>query len=148
MDSLEPRIAEIINSFPDQFEFYHLGRVELQGFQQAKKDCLQKNNAIAFRIEYDVSVWIVVLFGRDLDIPTYSELGNIIVSKMVTQLSSLLGAEIMISPPHYLDQTQIEIMAQTSYKIICKNYSHHFKNSVIPIETWILPSLWEGIGNA
>src|SRR4051812_47893563 len=131
------KTTQILDAFPTDFDFYHLGRVEEQAeLMLSLQDC----SAIAFQLRGDATAWVVVIFSKELDSSVYSELGNILVSKMATQLNLQAGADVIISPPHFLSPPQVEKILLASQPLERKTYGHFYQNSVIPIETWILPT--------
>src|SRR4051812_34966083 len=103
MDSREQSLVQIFDALPEQFDFYHLGRVELHPDLRCPPD--QNNSSVVFRIYGDLSVWIVLFFDKDLDFSTYAELGNVLASKIITQLNTLSGIDLMVSPPIELERS-------------------------------------------
>ncbi len=178
MIAQEETIRRVVNALPHEFQFYHLGKVELQsidvstarspvapGIQlfTAQQDSLQflstaleelitidfkETDAIAYHLFGDLRALIIILFAKDLDFATYSELGNVLASKIANQLSLDNGADILISPPQQLNHAQIEQLIQNKNTVIRRTYTHLNKNSVIPIATWVLPTPSEGFGYA
>jgi chemotaxis protein CheY-P-specific phosphatase CheC len=133
----------LANALPDQFEFYHLGQVALQSTNSSLEDA----NAIAFHIAGDMMAVVVLLFAKGLDSSIYSELGNILVSRLATQLNQKDGIDLMISPPQSLTENQLNQIMQHHIPPIKRNYSHIHQGSIISIEALILPTWDSGVGN-
>lgn len=147
----------INDALPKQFDFYHLGRVELQSesltseslpenLQENLPSTLEDTTAVAFQVfgmAFDLPYWVILLFDSHLDISTYSELGNVILSKTVTQIQSTTGGDAMISPPQQMKPQQFKLVIHNTSQIpnrARRTYAHFINNSVILIEAWILPS--------
>jgi hypothetical protein len=151
MDSQERIIQQLGSALPNHFDFYHLGKVELQSDHF---ESLQDNRAVAFRIYGDVggvedmTALMIIFFDPALDISTYSEFGNILGSKLVSQLNSDQNLDLMVSPPVVLNASQLGKIDLNTAPAVRKTYIHIYNNTVIPVETWILPIALEGFGYA
>ena len=151
MNELNP----ILDALPAQFEFYHLGQVsqnpelqtQTQGQGQGQLD-LTHSTAIAFKLSGDLNATVILAFSDGLDVSTYSELGNILVSKLATELDFKSGIGVWVSPPHLLDKSQLNRFVKYPGPSIRKTYAHFTPNSVIPLEAWVFPTLAEGVGYA
>ena len=140
---MDSSLTEIINALPNHLEFYHLGKVELQEFEHT----WQETTAVAFRLYGERMALVILLFDKDLDESVYSEFGNLLVSRIATELSSKNGLEVTISPPMKFNPSRLQKLIQR-VTAIRKTYVHFHNNSAIPIETWILPTVVEEAGYA
>src|SRR5687768_3175442 len=104
MDVLKETLSQIETALPQNFDFYHLGKVILEPVQSFSEDVY----AIAYGLAGDLRAAIVILFDKGLDVSTYSEMGNIIVSQLSTQLSKNEGLDLIVSPPQNLSPTQLK----------------------------------------
>jgi hypothetical protein len=137
-------INQVLDALPERFQFYHLGDVELQSYEIHVED----TSAVAIQLFGDLRALVVVLFPKDLDVSTYSELGNVLASKIANHMSLQNQIDIVISPPQILNRTQIDQLSKSESSITKRTYTHCYKNTVIPVSTWILPAPSEGIGYA
>jgi len=138
------KAIDLTSALPQRFEFYHLGEVELMEVNEPISDA----TAVGFRLYGDLSALVIVLFPRALDISTYSELGNVIASRMATQLNTQNGIEVMVSPPQSIGENQLKQIIQRVNPITRRTYAHFYMDSVIPVETLVLPTPSEGLGYA
>jgi hypothetical protein len=149
-------LLQVIEALPDQFEFYHLGGVELQSPASDENAAREKllaldlaeNHVIGFTIQGDIKLHLLLFFDKALDKSTYSELGNVIASKIVTHLTQNQEMDLLLSPPQNMAESQIHRIAQSNMQMLCRTYAHFFQNSVISIEAMIIPGSAEGTGNA
>jgi hypothetical protein len=135
--------ALVADSLPPHFDFYHLGEVRRLSDSPASSSSLSPVQALPCQgIAYDlyaegaVDAVFVLLLPADLDYSTYSELGNILASRIST----------MISPPRALNSLQLETLALTA-ATHSFNYVHERKNSA-PIELRALLLPGGNVGNA
>lgn len=107
----------IRDSLPEKFRFYHLGdvkrvdspspsRTSLESLPEDSE--LQGLRAVAFNLKGDVQGTLMILFNQKLDVSTYTELGNVLASKLATRLSEVRGADVLITPPRNLSPLQLE----------------------------------------
>lgn len=143
MDARQQILNHFADALPKTFDFYHLGKVELQA---QSFDIDPESTAVAFRIQGDVAVWAIVFFARELDASTYTELGNVLASKIATYLNSQIGTEVMVSSPHMLNSPQLERILTHASPLIRRTYMHFRKESIVPIEAWIISATGEEIG--
>ncbi len=145
MNTREEILSQVYSAFPHQFDFYHLGKVEqYSNANVSSDDCI----AVAFKLYGDMSALVILAFSIELDISTYSELVNILVSKIANQLGSRSGIGVMVTPPKILEHTQFKRLLNHNGPIFRRTYAHFNQKSVIPLETWVLPTSAEGIGYA
>ena len=86
----------------------------------------------------------------------YSEFGDLLASKLATYLYTKHSKEVMISPPYPIHETQLHILIKDLTKDLTKEkknevyrtYAHFHKDSIILINTIIIPTPSEGIGYA
>lgn len=150
MDAQEHNVrVELLNALPQDFDFYHLGKVKKQTESQEVKNInLEGVDSVAFKLSGDINSFLIFLFPKDADLSLYSELGNIVVSQIANQLSKDKNLDVVISPPIPLNEAQLLAATNQNNSVICKTYTLFSGNDVIPIETLILASPPEGFGYA
>jgi len=145
---MEFNLSQLADALPYELNFYHLGKVEQYFFPFA----FQEVNGVVFRIYGDLNAIMVILFDSNLDCSTYTELGNLLAGRWVTQIQKERKLDLMISPPQMIQPNFLEKLKNrfmlSEQPIIQKTYAHMFKNFIIPIETLIFLSPAEGMGYA
>jgi hypothetical protein len=117
-------------------------------FTETDKDLILEDlNAVAFSFQGDFRGVLVILIEKGLDISIYSELGNILASRIATELNSD-GYDVMVTPPRLLQSAQIERLIQTPHKKIHGKYQHLYQSTVVPVETVLIPFPAETVGYA
>ncbi len=140
-----PSLLQVMNALPQQFDFYHLGKIQLQGTEIF----IENTQSIGFQFIGDLSAWMIVFFQSTLDASMYAEVGNLLASQVATQLYFKNGLEVMISPPQSFTQAQVQSLCHSSVSEIRRQtYCHFYQNSVIPIETWVISVARELKGHA
>jgi len=139
------RFSRLLDAFPTQFEFYHLGTVEQKTLDFSLNEDF---TAVMYRIHGDIHATFLLFFEKSLDPSVYSELGNVLASRIVSQLHAQEGMDLMISPPKLLNPDQVAKILKGMSPAIRKTYAHFYKNSVIPVESVVLSALAEEIGYA
>lgn len=101
LNPLDPtQSAWLHEAMPQEFPFYHLGRVERRASETLN---LPEDPAAAvFSLRGDLTGMMIVAFDRDLDPSTYAEMGNILASQLVTRLYSQRRMEVMITSPRMM----------------------------------------------
>ena len=135
-------------SLPPSFDFYHLGRIELD---DAKIPIdLEGHFAIGFRFEGEARGVLLLLVGEGLDASTYSEAGNIIASRMASDLYAHHGLDVTISPPHVLSDKQLKaVFAAGTRPLSARAYVHRHRELGklgVPLQAVLLPAAplsWE-----
>jgi hypothetical protein len=147
----DPMLAPLLEALPQGFEFYHLGRIELEARPTHGGD---DNIAIAYRIEGELRGLLLLLLDETLDTSVYSEAGNIIASQLVSKLSDQEGLELTLSPPRILSSGQLRALRIQDHEqphAISRSYVHRHGDRVIHLTAVLLPVTavpLEGIGNA
>ena len=146
MDSQTQSLMQLASALPVHIDFYHLGTVE----QKTTNDSNTFRDAcgVAFKIYGDLNGLMIVLFENDLDHSTYTELGNLLASRLATRLQVENALDVMISPPQRIEASLVQSLTQKNSSIIRRTYAHFYKNSVISVETLVLSAQSEGIGYA
>ncbi|MEO5969098.1 MAG: hypothetical protein ABIQ95_04160 [Bdellovibrionia bacterium] len=149
----QDNFEQLSEALPSSFNFYHLGKVELQpdlrnpvyGSFDAAGDlpC-----GIGFYIQGDLNATLVILLEKNLDLSIYSELGNILASKITNQLYVDRQLQLTISPPQPLSEYQLVNVLKNKLSTIRKIYIHRYENQIVYLETLLVPRRLEGIGNA
>lgn len=133
---------------PQHFQFYHLGEVSSKALFNKTENPLKDALAVGYQIKGDIQAVVLVIFDRGLDLSVYSELGNVLASQIANQLHSQKGFDVLISPPQILSESLFENIQRSQKPLLKRTYAHVYHNFVIPIETWILKALPEGVGHA
>lgn len=143
--SNDPVISALSESFPERIPFYHLGEVALSdspepdaaAFADPDRRCL------GFQLQGDVSGVVAVLFDADQDLSTYSELGNLLASRIATELSRRVGLDVLISPPRPLGMERLARMLQTAGQPhFRRTYLHVFRDQpTVPVQLIVVPIL-------
>jgi hypothetical protein len=147
LDQESNSLLQLVDALPQQITFYHLGEVILQGSQNQDLADLD-SQGVLYKFSGDFNAVLILLFARDLDISMYSELGNIIASQIVQQLSGAKDLDLMISPPQLLKEGQLKRITQNNPTFVQRTYGHFYKNSVIPVEALVMPAPTEEIRHA
>jgi hypothetical protein len=144
-------LERLIQSLPENFPFYHLGEVQLD-VSQATPDSVLANAdsddrlAIAYSLQGELRGLLAVIFEQGLDISTYSELGNIIASRMATQLEAEHGLAVSISPPRILSSLQFKNLLKQGGPHLARIYQHQHQGQIIPLRALVMST--EGTGHA
>ncbi|MBC7691401.1 MAG: hypothetical protein H7222_06490 [Methylotenera sp.] len=102
-------LTKLIGAFPESFTFYHLGNVEKQApIDHVQALDLKGRSGVSFNLYGDTTGLILFLFDEGLDGSTYTEMGNVLASRMANQLSLEQGWDVMISPPRFLTSLQLQ----------------------------------------
>ena len=143
----------LIEALPSDFNFYHLGEVRRQETPSNPLHHLEATSplglassdrlAVAFSLHGDAKGALVLIFDQGLDVSTYSEVGNIIASRMSTHLSESEGLDVMISPPRVLSNAQIQGFLRSA-DAQSRTYHHHPGRSGQPARFHAVVVMMEG----
>ena len=120
-------------ALPKAFDFYHLGRIELQTLENANEVEVAPSPAhvrrscfgIAYRIEGELQGTFLLLVPLGLDVSTYSEAGNIIISRLSAGLAARHGLDTTVFPPRVLNQGQLgSLLENGGQEAHFKTYIH------------------------
>jgi hypothetical protein len=131
---------------PNQFDFYHLGEVER--CEQGDELFLDDLSSVAYKINGDVNGLMITLVPQGLDLSVYSELGNILASRLATALTEKLGLDVMISSPSLLKVEELQRLLERNYQRITSTYQHRYQGTSVRVEVLILIVPEERRGNA
>jgi hypothetical protein len=159
------KIMDFVELLPKSFSFYDKGQVTLSNELAnelpndpanipAKPLELQNRRGVGFRIYHlddAPSAILIFLFDTNEDESMYTEMGNILASKLCQSLSEQEKSEMMISPPIQLQSHQLLRLA-SQHTGVRRVYSHSYlKNDIetsTDVETWTLPlTLATGLAN-
>jgi hypothetical protein len=124
------------NSLPASLPFYHLGEIREAGPGALSPDELEDLSAIGYSLQGDVRGVLVILVEKGLDDEVYSEAGNLIASRLATELGAAHGLDVMISPPRSLAPEQILRLAPRF--LVSKTYLHRHEDHAVPVQVAIL----------
>lgn len=126
---MSQNLALLSQLLPEKIEFYHLGEVRLEqprsNMALTGSDLdLRNRTAISFTLRGELQAAVVLLVRQGLDISMYSELGNIIASRLVTRLSDEREIDDVLSAPRVIAAEQLEFITLLSTSAICRTYVH------------------------
>lgn len=143
-----------LEALPERFDFYHLGEVRMESRAQSLEPALVNSNTqcVAFAIQGGARGAIAILFHKNLDHSTYTELGNILASQAADRLAKMSAGEdwlpVLISPPKSLNHLQFGQMLALSPGASRFVYNHVDQGQNIPIQVIVMPALREEIAHA
>jgi hypothetical protein len=114
-------LSEISNLLPENFGFYGLGTVELQKTVEASEtlpldfDLLRGVGFRVYHLDDAPSALLLFVFGADLDESMYTEMGNVLASKLCQNLTEQQKSEMMISPPIHLKSLRASSRARVAF---------------------------------
>jgi hypothetical protein len=127
-------IATLDSALPANFDFYHLGTVEKA--RSALTDSpltLEGRHNVVISLQGESRALVVTLFDESLDHSTYTELANIVASRLATSLETGISA-----PKTFTNEVLSHLLAGRDLSRF--QYYHHAESGpVIPIEVLILP---------
>lgn len=130
----------MLEALPEGFDFYHLGRIELDQSTPVATFAVSSDQlAVAYRLQGDVRGALILIFGREHDASVYSEAGNVIASRLATELSSRRGFDVAISPPQRLTSRQLQPLLQSG-GAIARTYVHRHGSSAVKLTAVLLSS--------
>jgi hypothetical protein len=138
---------------PEKMPFYHLGEIILQeSSSQAAWLWLDDEGSsfIGYQILGEVRGALVLAFPKVLapQVPwtkdassVYSELGNLLASKISTELSRHGAKDTMISPPIPLTKEMTSTLLKRAglENSVQRRYLHLKKEFIVPVEVLLLP---------
>lgn len=140
MKSQDQNLFQFSDALPQEFDFYHLGKVT----QKPSTEDFKEYSAVAFQFYGEWNAILVLLFSKDLDLDLYAEMGNILASRIALQLNQEKGLDLMISPPQVIQEKTLERMIQSANLVLHHSYAHLYQNSVIPVKTLLFSTQAEG----
>lgn len=140
---MKPNPNDLIQAFPREFDFYHLGQVKMSLTQPSPSS--REKEGVAFRISGERTALVLVLFPKGMDYSTYAELGNVILSRVVTELNRAQNLELMITPPQFLSSKQLDAFDLRHDRHVRRIYSFSPENEPVSVETVILDTPFEEI---
>ncbi|MBY0470108.1 chemotaxis protein CheC [bacterium] len=130
-------------SLPSEFEFFHLGKVSRDRSATFPQIQFIDKAVVGFTLQGDFRGALLVVFDQGLDVSMYSEMGNIIASQLVTNLSKQ-GLDVVISPPKTVGSDQALKLVEQASRLpggngIAQQRFLHFNNLyLVNVETLIL----------
>jgi hypothetical protein len=140
---MTPDLDLLIRSLPENFSFYHLGEISLRNPNEIRQASLtlpidDRRAALAYRLRGDLQAEVVLMLEPGLDLSMYSEAGNIIASRLATQLAEKHQIDVVISPPTRLEHEQLARLMSVTVEKIEKTYVHSYAGREILLEALIL----------
>lgn len=146
---IDETLTDASASLPESFSFYGFGAVARAREAERVKsltEILSGKAGVSFRLLGEPAVLLIVLFDSKLDVSMYTEMGNILASKLCNNLSEKGEGDLMITPPLSLTSEQLARLLRTDFPYIHRSYEHVDQDVKVLIETLILPV--GNIGNA
>ena len=139
-------LHQISDSLPEGFDFYGFGQVTRSKAKplSALTEITAGKSGVSFKLLGDPAALLVVLFDSGLDSSMYTELGNILASKLCQSLSEQGEGDLMITPPIVVRAEQLARLSQRNIPFIHQSYEHVDQGSTVLVETLILPILVNG----
>jgi hypothetical protein len=139
LDSLlNERLLRLAGALPSQFDFYHMGTVETGPTGQELS--FESMCAFGYRIQGDLVGTLILLFDEGQDSSMYSEMGNILASRIATALGNRDEIYLTVSPPTSLTNATVRILLQTTQPAYRRTYLHIHENNTTRVEAIILAS--------
>jgi hypothetical protein len=141
---------DLVELLPQRFSFYDQGQVTLRDslnstLEPSAPSRLETRRGVGFRIYHldnAPSAILIFLFDANEDESMYTEMGNILASKLCQSLSEQEKSEMMISPPIQLQSHQL-LRLSSQHTGTRRVYVHTYLQNGIekstPVETWTLP---------
>jgi hypothetical protein len=132
-------LSRISASLPDRFTFYGYGEVSSRDSTGDLESLTANKIGVSFRVLGSPAALLIVLFENRLDVSMYSELGNILASKLCQKLSEQGEGDLMITPPVLITPTQLGRLSKMKLPFVHRSYQHLDDDRIVPVETLILP---------
>src|SRR4051812_2282889 len=99
---------QLSQALPRSFNFYHLGKVELQAeIVQPHSTPEEGITGFGFQFKGDLNASLILLVEDGLDLSIYAEVGNILASKVANHLFENYQLQVAITPPHKLSRDHL-----------------------------------------
>ncbi len=138
-----PSLDLLTHSLPENFSFYHLGEIALSDSKKTRSALLDESDnraALAYTLRGDIQAAIVFLIEPGLDLSMYSEAGNIIASRLATQLAEKHGIDVVLSSPVRLERAQLALLVSATREITNKTYVHSHAGKEVLLEALLFSS--------
>lgn len=140
---------DLVELLPQRFSFYDQGQVILQNsiksiLEPTIPARLESRRGVGFRIfhlDNAPSAILIFLFDANEDESMYTEMGNILASKLCQSLSEQEKSEMMISPPIQLQSHQLLRLSSQhtgTRRVYIHSYVQDGVEKSTPVETWTL----------
>lgn len=139
-------LDRVTERLPREFPFYHLGHARIN--PTPSRTLGENASLIGYRVTGEPSFWIVLAHEKELEFSIYSELGNILASRWVGDLSEALNQEFLLSHPIPISWNTLQTTKLDFIPLVRRHYVHSHEAIEIPVEFWVLPHTQERIGHA
>jgi hypothetical protein len=135
------KLSKLLTALPDEFPFYHLGRVQKHVDLDQMIETRPDSCYLVFDFVGENRALMILAFDRGLDASIYEEIGNTIASQIADGLAEEEKRLVMPSPPRILEHEQIKkiIQSHQAKDFLRRQYFHLWKSLVINVEMLILP---------
>ena len=142
----------MVEALPTAFDFYHLGRIELEDESSPETHEIDAGFAsdhfgIGYRLEGERRGGIVLCVAKGLDASVYSEAGNIIASRFASALAKHDQREVTVSPPLLLSSMRLKALLASGSGAV-KTYIHRQGGQNTALRVLLLLDFSEATGNA
>jgi CheY-specific phosphatase CheX len=139
---MDPIFDTLMQALPEPFSFYGLGEVAPS---MAPIEIDEEAEAAVFSLSGEIRGMIAVLFDRDLDTSMYTEMANVLASRVATKLSKDDGLTAIISPPRMMKAPDVLDLVE-GHPAVFRAYTHLYQQQMIPVQLVILPYLGPSLG--
>ncbi len=110
-------IHQLIDSLPKNFSFYHLGDVNFVqeatpsflSWEDERESLLSSDrSALSYTLSGEIQGCVLIVLEPGLDSSTYSELGNVLVSRLVDALETKHFLQVSLSPPRIITGRRLQ----------------------------------------
>ncbi len=132
-------VATLAKALPGEFEFYGMGQVKLQ---TGLTDDLWSDHAhgIGYALHGDFRGLLVIRVEFAEDLSLFEELGNVLASRLATELGETQSLDVLITPPKRLKPRRLASLLHGMEKdeIARRTYFFFHSGKTIPVDTWIV----------
>ena len=148
-------VTQLLDSLPKNFSFYHLGEVQLEteaktflDWEYEKERLISSDqSAVVYQLTGEVNGSVFIMLAPDLDASAYSEMGNVIVSRMLEKLEELYLIQASLSSPRILAGKKLKETLEKLPPSIQGKVHHRTQHETISLNAFVslIPT---GGGNA
>jgi hypothetical protein len=139
-----PELETLGQALPGTFSFYHLGQISPETqkddgrFTDASQIERADRSALGIRIQGDVQALMLVLVDEGLDLSIYSEVANVLASRLATQLSAQHDIDVVISAPVALSPSRLNDLLKPGQSVLSKRYYHYHAGATIGVDAVLI----------
>lgn len=132
-------LKSVRESLPEQFDFYHLGSIQKASSEASRADLLITPDSInlSYLIHGDERGVFLVSIAPGLDLSMYSEVGNILASRLSQGLSQAEDKDLLVSPPKPIPFKKALELIKSNSSWIHQTYVHQHGGQLVSIQTYV-----------